>query len=513
MLKKTQQGVEVVGVSKSYGAVRALRGVDFSVSRGEVRALLGKNGAGKSTLIRILAGAEVPDEGSVRMRGVELGRGQGIRNSVALGVRTVYQELSLIPQMTVAENLFMGEWPNAFGVLRASEMLARCKAVLRDFGIEVDPRAKVAELSIAEQQLVEIARAVISEPELLILDEPTSSLGSGEVDLVLSTVKTVSQRGVGVIYVSHRLAEIRRIADSVTVLRDGVVVANTTADQTSPEELATAMIGKSSGERAFDTGPKRDNTVAIDVRNLTVGGKFRDVSFEVREGEVLGIAGLLGSGRSELLQALAGLRGVSGGQIVIFGVKTENQGRRVTRRLGVGFTSEDRKTDGIIPDRGLDENLVMAAWRKVSRFGIVNSVKLRMASEKLIGELSVNTDSTSAPIRTLSGGNQQKVVIGRQLHADSRVLLLDEPTRGVDIEAKSQIYTLLRGLAREGRAVVFVSSEIEELPLVADRVLVLAGGRLVEELHAPNFDTAQLLVSAMSEPQTPLREDAGTNEG
>lgn len=492
---------EVSGISKSYGAVEALKGVDFSISRGEVRALLGKNGAGKSTLIRVLAGVEEPDAGTLRINGQAL-QGSGVRSANSLGVRTVYQELSLISEMTVAENIFMGQWPNRFGVMKLSEIFDKCEKVLSEFGLDISPRARISELSIAQRQLVEIARAVSSNPSLLILDEPTSSLGSGEVELVLSIVKAISERGVAVIYVSHRLAEIRKIADTVTVIRDGMIAANLSIEEASPSEIAKSMLGKISEERASDMSPKPGNEIAMSVDELRVGSKVQGVSLDIRAGEVLGLAGLLGSGRTELLQALAGLTRVSSGSVTTFGVPTQNRGRRLTRRLGVGYTSEDRKSDGIVAERGIDENLVMSDWGKVSSLGVISNTQLTRMSQKLIDDLNIRAESTKVLIKNLSGGNQQKVVIGRQLHVGSRILLLDEPTRGVDIEAKSQIYGLLRTLAANGDAVVFVSSEIEELALVADRVIVLSGGAVVGTFEAPDFDTEKLLVAAMAEPDS-----------
>lgn len=498
MHKSQEQVAEVLAVRKAYGAVQALSGVDFSISRGEVRALLGKNGAGKSTLIRILAGVEEPDAGSLRINGKEL-QGSGVRTAKSLGVRTVYQELSLIPEMSVAENLFMGRWPSSFGVLKQKEILRQCEEVLGDFGLEINPRLPISELSLAQQQLVEIARAVSSKPSLLILDEPTSSLGSNEVDLVLSTVKSISAKGVAVIYVSHRLSEIKKIADSVTVMRDGLIAANLGMEDATPTEIAKTMLGKLSQTSKSNTRPQPNNKVAIELSQVSIDNKLSGVSFDIRAGEVLGIAGLLGSGRTELLQAVAGIRRISGGKIVTLGVETQNRGRKATRRLGVGYTSEDRKTDGIIAERGVDDNLVMAGWKKVSRFGVILKSSLRNSSERIIYDLDIKSSSTKELIKNLSGGNQQKVVIGRQLHVDSQILLLDEPTRGVDIEAKSQIYSLLRNLASKGKAVVFVSSEIEELPLVADRVIVLSGGAVVATYEAPEFETETLLVSAMTE--------------
>lgn len=489
--------VQARGVSKSYGAVKALQDVDFSISRGEVRALLGKNGAGKSTLIRMFAGVESPDRGTIHVQGRDMAN-PSIHAAKALGIQTVYQELSLIPHMTVAENLFMGSWPRSRGVIRRADMLKQSRAMLESFDLDLDPRTPVSELSIAEQQLVEIARAVNSSPSLLILDEPTSSLSSREVDRVLNTVTRISNAGVAVIYVSHRLAEIRRIADSATIMRDGRVIDTRPLNDVSTEEVARAMIGDAESHPPILNYSQEDRPLAVSVRDITVAPKLTGISFEIRSGEVLGIAGLLGSGRTELLQAIAGARPVDSGEIVVFGGAMQNKGSRSTGRLGVGMTPEDRKVDGIIPELGVDENLAMSSWRKVSSLGIIRRRRLTDAAQHLIRALSVRTGSTRTPMRNLSGGNQQKIVIGRLLHASSRVLLLDEPTRGVDVEAKNQIYGLLRRIAQEGAAVVFVSSEIEELHLVSDRVLVLNDGRVTAEYRAPGIDTERLLVAAMA---------------
>ena len=486
----------LTGVSKRYGAVQALDDVTFSVGRGEVRALLGKNGAGKSTLIRMLAGAENPDGGIVELSGTVMERGS-VQRAFQLGVRTVYQDLSLIPQMTVAENLFMGAWPNRAGVVDGRRMRALARQALDRLELDVDLGTPVEELPIADQQLVEIARAVNDEPSLLILDEPTSSLSSTEVDRVMATVQRIKQDGVAVIYVSHRLDEIRRIADSATIIRDGRIVATSPVAGLSTADVVRMMLGSSEGAEALLSEPASPGATLIAVRNVRFEPKLVDVSLDVRAGEVLGIAGLLGSGRTELLQVMAGLQKPDSGSVTVEGERIEGRGLRRALKAGIGITPEDRRTDGIVPFLGVDENVVLTDWSSVSQAGVVRRPKLVRAVQLVIDSMSIKVADQRDSVSTLSGGNQQKVVIGRWLHAGSRALLLDEPTRGVDVEAKAQIYALLRTLAALGKAVVFVSSEIEELSLVCDRVLVLAGGRVVAEHMAPGIKTHELLMAAM----------------
>jgi sugar transport system ATP-binding protein len=491
----------IENVSKRYGGVQALAHVSFSIGRGEVRALLGKNGAGKSTVIRLLCGVEAPDEGVVTLGGTHLDR-PSVRLAQQLGVRAVYQELSLIPYMTVAENLFMGKWPKRRGQIDQHSMLAESEAALSRLGLRLDPRRPVSELSIADQQMVEIARALAEEPALLILDEPTSSLGASEVDRVLQAVDTVRSSGVAVIYVSHRLAEIRRIADAATIMRDGHVINTVPMAGTSTRDVVEMMIGDLSQENPLVAGTPEPGPVAMTVRALTLEPKLEDVTFDVREGEVLGIAGVLGSGRTELLQIMAGLRTPDSGEVKLNGRQIEGRGLAHGKRHGIGLTPEDRKNDGIFPELGVDENLVISDWGPVSSLGLISPSRLQSAARRAMESMSVQARNPRTPIGNLSGGNQQKAVIGRWLHAGSRLLLLDEPTRGVDVQAKAQIYELLRKLAESGASVVFVSSEIDELNLVCDRAIVLAEGRIVAEQQAPNIETDTLLLAAVGEHDT-----------
>lgn len=490
---------DVRGASKSYLAVRALTPTDFSVAPGEVRALLGKNGAGKSTMIRLLSGAETPDTGVVTIGGTDLGTG-GIEQARRLGVRTVYQELSLIGSMSIAENMFMGRWPRNRVGIDFALMERETRRALARLGLDLDPATLVGELGIADQQLVEIARALREDLKLLILDEPTSSLASGEVDRVLEVVQQLSSEGVAVIYVSHRLNEIRRIASSASVMRDGTIVDTRPLADLSTADVVELMLGDTASETPpISAAPSGDGEVLARVRGLDVAPKVQGVDLDLRAGEVLGIAGVLGSGRTEILQAIAGIVSPDAGTVTIDGRDIAGGGIARALAAGVGLTPENRKEDGIFPDLGIDENIVVSDWRSVAKGGVLSMAGIDRAAHRQIGRMSIKTASAHSEISTLSGGNQQKAVIGRWLHADSRILLLDEPTRGVDVEAKAQIYALVRELAADGRSVVFVSSEVEELPAVCDRVVILRGGRIVDEVTAPDILSDSLLAAAMAD--------------
>jgi len=493
----TQPAAEVRGATKTYGGVHALVGVDFSVEPSEVRALLGKNGAGKSTLIRLLSGAESPDSGRVWIGGVEMERST-VQEAHRLGVRTVYQELTLIPGMTVAENLFMARWPGR-GRIDHRRMERDAREALDRIGLRIDPRSLVGQLSIADRQLVEIARAVHDDPRLLILDEPTSSLAAAEVDRVVQAVATIQKAGVAVIFVSHRVPEIRRVASSATVMRDGRKVGDLELAATSTVEMVDLMLGETSQETERVAKPLTPGPVLAEVRGLDVEPKLHEVDLDIRAGEVLGIAGVLGSGRTELLQVIAGLRAADAGTVHIEGTRIDGRGLHRALSLGVGLTPEDRKNDGIVPEMGMDENLVLSDLGSVSTSGVLSKAKVSTAAREAMETMSIKTSSPHLAVGSLSGGNQQKVVIGRWIHAGSRLLLLDEPTRGVDVRAKAQIYALVRRLATQGKAVVFVSSEMEELNLVCDRVVVLNHGRITAEHHAPDIETDQLLLAAIAE--------------
>ena len=499
MMTVDEPVAEVRNASKSYGSVAALTDVSFRIQPGEVRALLGKNGAGKSTLIRLLSGAESPESGEVLLAGEVLGT-NGVDAAHRLGVRTVYQELSLIGNMTIAENMFMGRWPSSFGSLSYRRMHSETKKALAKLGLKIDPRRVVDDLSVADQQMVEIARAINDRPRLLILDEPTSSLAAAEVERVLRTVQTIAASGVAVIYVSHRLSEIRQVAEAASIMRDGRLIDTRSLADVDTREVVHMMIGNAVAEVAtVQAGSREAAAPVIEVEDVHAEPYLHGVSLTLHDGEVLGIAGVLGSGRSELLQIINGIARPERGTVRVRGVDLTRRGHRAVMRHGVGMTPESRKRDGIFPQLGVDENMLVSDWHSVSSGGFMSPSKIAAAARQLIARLHIKTASSRAEIDTLSGGNQQKAVIGRWLHAQSSILLLDEPTRGVDVEAKAQIYTLVRELAAGGKSVIFVSSEIEELPSVCDRVVVLRGGRIVEEHFAPHINVDAVLTSAIAE--------------
>lgn len=489
----------IIGCTRQYPGVLALDNADFEVAPGEVRALLGKNGAGKSTLIRMLTGAEIPDSGQVLIDGDELSSAASGRAQEAFekGVRVVYQELSLVPGMTLAENLFLGRWPRKTGVIQYAAMEAQAAEAMARLGLDLPPDRLVSGLSPAERQLLEIARALLGHPKLVILDEPTSSLAAAEAEKVMAAVTRVASQGIAVIYVSHRMNEIRQIAHSATIMRDGKIIDTVDIKNADTQEIVRLMLG-SEASQAAALEDRSSSEIVLEVRDLALAPKLSSISFSLRKGEVLGIAGLLGSGRTELLQAIMGVRRFDGGDVLADGKSVKSAGYKQMVSNGFGYTPESRKEEGIVPLLGVDENTLSTNFAGVTNKGVLSASRMAEATRAIIDRLHIKTARTDTPIGTLSGGNQQKVVIGRWVYAGSRILLLDEPTRGVDIEAKAQIYAIIRQLAAEGRSVLFVSSEIEELPLVCDRVLVLRDGRLQEEFKSPNINQDTLMAACIT---------------
>ena len=484
---------------KRYPGVLALDRVNFEIRAGEVRALLGKNGAGKSTLIRMLSGAEAPDSGEVFLDGRRLeqpGQSRTVE-AAGLGVRAVYQELSLVPGMSVVENMFLGRWPRHGGVLDHALMRRQADVALQRLGLDLDPDTEVAGLSPARRQLVEIARVLLGQPKLVILDEPTSSLAAAEVEALFRAVRVLAAAGIAIIYVSHRMAEIREIAAAATVMRDGRIVGTMPVAGVATTDIVRLMLGHDEHHEQQLQG-SAVGPVVLEARDIVLPPKLRGVYLRLRRGEVLGIAGLLGSGRSELLKAMAGLAAPISGTILIDGKPVRQARFRDMVRRGIGVTPESRKEEGIIPLLGVDENIVATNFDKVERGGVLSWQRIAEATRDIIARLEIMAGRTSTPLNTLSGGNQQKVVIGRWVYAGARILLFDEPTRGVDVEAKTQIYAIIRKLAAGEKSVIFVSSEVEELPKVCDRVLVLRDGRIVDEFTAPRIDAEELLASCIA---------------
>lgn len=494
--------LECTSLSKTYGPVKALVDVDLAVRAGEVRALLGKNGAGKSTLVNLISGAQHQDEGpgSIHLDGEEV-RWANPREARAGGIAVVHQELSLVPGLSVAENITLGRWPRARGgFIDARALEDDARRAINMLGEPMPLWVEAGSLSLAKQQLVEIAKALLDEPRVLILDEPTSALHAREADALLALTRRLAQQGVAVIYVSHRMSEIPRVADTLTVLRDGRHVQTIGVKEANAEKVAALIAGEESGDVATsDRRDHRGSRRVLSVRELSIAGILSSVSFDLHHGEVLGIAGLLGSGRTELLESIYGLRGDGQGAVLVDGKTVAHRKPRTMLARGVGFTPEDRRGAGIVPLLGVGENVLLSArGRVLPRIWINTGLETKLAGD-IFSKLSIKTSSGAQEIATLSGGNQQKAVIGRLLAANMSVLMLDEPTRGIDVHAKAQIYRLMRTLASSGVAMIFISSELEELSEVCDRVLVLRQGRIADEVMGPDLTTEKLLALAMKE--------------
>lgn len=492
--------LELTQISKQYPGVVALDHVDFSLEKGEVRALLGKNGAGKSTLVKILSGAVHPDSGEIRIDG-QLVTIASPKDAFQRGICTVYQEMSLVPGLTVAENILLGRWPRrnllALSVINRKAIRPIAKAALDQLEVSLDLDEQVSRLSVAQQQLVEIAKAISFDPRVLVLDEPTSALASQEVAILHKVVRRLAQQGHAIIYVTHRLQEIPHVADNVTVLRDGQLIGTITAAEATPARIAHMMIGADWQRTVWGAGGE-PGEVKLAVKNLNRKGLLNDVSFEVRGGEVLGIAGLLGSGRTELLRAIFGLDKLDSGEVFVKEKRVQPTPIAM-KANGLALTPEDRKRQGLVLGFSVQDNLTLASLNRFSVQGILQPGRGAEMAREMVKSMDIKTPSLGVATRTLSGGNQQKVVVGNWLNTLPEVLLMDEPTRGIDIQAKEQIFSLVRDLAHRGLAVVFISSEIEEVLDVADRILVMNQGRITGEVNPDDIDLERLLAMVMEE--------------
>jgi L-arabinose transport system ATP-binding protein len=490
--------LRIRGVSKAFPNVQALDDISLDVRPGEVLAFLGENGAGKSTLLKILNGDYQPDAGTLTMDGQEL-RFSGPREARAAGIRVIYQEPEIIPGVDVAENIYAGELPRRGLFVDRRELNERVRRDLVEYGFEgVLPRNRMGdELSSAQRQLVEIMRAVKSRMRVLALDEPTSSLTDEEVERLFALVRRLRSEGVAIIYVSHRLQEILRLADRVAILRDGRLVLVKQASELTEDEIVRNMVGRDLGE-VFKRRPAATDRVVLRATDIR-SDYHRGVSFEIRAGEIVGFAGLIGAGRSELAKVLFGeLPMISGG--------VEVDGRPVTIRQpvdaighGVGFAPEDRKREGLVLIRSVLENTTLAILRRLCRFRIIQRRLERRVAADFVSRLNVRTPSLDQEVGKLSGGNQQKVVLARWLAARPKVLILDEPTRGIDVGAKAEIYRLIDQLANDGLGIMFISSELPEILGMSDRIYVMQGGRITGELPGPGTTEEQVLALAMHE--------------
>jgi ABC-type sugar transport system ATPase subunit len=486
--------LEMRGITRSFPGVRALDMVNLRVEASSVHALIGKNGAGKSTLIKILSGVIRPDAGDILMDGGSRHFGSPAA-AMSAGVAVVHQELSLVQGLSVAENLFLGRWLRRGGRVDWAAMRAASRAVFTRLDPSIDPDIEVGLLGIAQQQLVEIAKAILREPRVLVLDEPTSALSEADAERLLAIVRDLAEGGVGVVYISHRLAEIEAIADQVTVLRDGRTVGSSPMAALDRPTIVHMMLGEELGS-AHETLPAVESEIALQVAHLQRGNALRDVSFTLRRGEILGIAGLVGAGRSELVRAIFGADRLDSGSVVVEGREISRPSPRRMRNLGVAFLPEDRKRQALFLDLSVRENLVLAVLKHLRERLFISRDKERSLVARLIADLQIAAASSDVAVRTLSGGNQQKIVMGKWLAIEPKVLLLDEPTRGIDVQAKAQIFRILGELAKNGLAVIFISSEIEEVLLVSHRVLTMARGRIIADEPTHEADLSRIMLSA-----------------
>jgi ribose transport system ATP-binding protein len=469
------------GISKAFPGVQALSDVSFDLRPGEIHALVGENGAGKSTLMKILTGAIPRDAGTISLRGqpVEIA---GPRSALALGISIIHQELTLIPYLTVAQNIYLGREPRGLllGTVDWRELNRQAGALLGRLGLDIAPATLVSELSIAQRQMVEVAKALSLNASIIAMDEPTSALSDREVAALFDFMRQLRGQGVGLIYISHRLAEVFEVADRVTVLRDGQLVGSAPIGELTEAKIINWMVGRELGEMYPKTATPQPD-VALKVQGLSRGDDLREVSFELHRGEILGLAGLVGAGRTFVVRALFGADPVDAGEIWLDGRRVEIRSPQQAIRLGVGFVPEDRKAQGLFLGMALRNNITVTILDVLSRLGVIHRGRRESLARRYVEELGIRTPGLGQRVRNLSGGNQQKVVIARWLTLHPKVLLLDEPTRGIDVGAKAEIHALMSELAAQGVGILMISSELPEVLGVSDRILVMREGQIVGE--------------------------------
>lgn len=482
------------GIVKEFSGVRVLDGVSFQLSRGSVHALMGENGAGKSTLMKILCGIYPATEGEIFMDG-KVAEIHSPIDAKRLGIAMIHQELSAFHELTVAANMFMNREYKRFGLLDEARMNRAAAEILADLNINIDPRVKMRSLSVAEMQLVEIAKAVSTDAEIIIMDEPTSALTEAEVANLYDTVRDLKSRGKAIVYISHKIEEIFAIADEITVLRDGEFVSHDKIAAFDHDKLISLMVGRTLDQQFHKT--KHDfGKVLLRVENLSRSGEFKDVSFEVHAGEVLGFAGLIGAGRTEVVETVFGLQRADGGEIYVEGERVSIRSPGDAIRYGLALVSEDRKNVGLNLVGSVKENITMANLEKYCKFGVISSGSEKRACDDLIEMLSVKTHSRDTLVNALSGGNQQKVILARWMSTRPKILILDEPTKGIDVGAKAEIYRLIDEFAAEGGCVIMVSSEMPEILGMSDRIAVMHEGDLVAVFDRGEATQEKLLTAA-----------------
>lgn len=488
----------VEGVSKAFPGVKALDDVSFEVRPGTVHALCGENGAGKSTLMKIINGIYQPDSGSIRVRGEEV----RVRNPIearAHGIAMIAQELNYVPDMTIAESFFVGRLPLRFGKVDWRRIRGEARRILKEEGLDFSINRRLGTLTVSEIQTLEIVKAVYHSADILIMDEPTSAIAHKEVESLFAKIRNLRAQGKSIIYISHKMDEVFELADDISVLRDGTVVSSQRADQISPSKVIAEMVGRDLDHQSYPKEKVEIGETVFKATGLAAEHMFEDVDLEIKAGEIVGLAGLIGAGRSEVIRAVFGLDKLDRGEIEIDTVPVKISNPTQAIKLGVAMLSEDRRLVGIVPQLSIMKNATLASLKKVIRRGFTHSRQEEQLVSEYFAKMNVKAPSLHTRIANLSGGNQQKVLLARWLIANPKVMLLDEPTRGIDIGAKFEIYKIMTELARQGRGILMISSELPELIGMCDRIYVMSAGRLTAELTRDQFSQETILKYAMNE--------------
>ena len=488
--------VKMQGISKRYPGVLALDDAKFELNSGEVHALVGENGAGKSTLVKILSGIAKQDSGHIYLTGKEINL-NGPRSAQDLGISIIHQELNLMPDLTIAQNIFIGREPRKFNFwLKDKELAAEAKKLFQELHLNLDPNRKVEGLSVAQQQMVEIVKALSFNSKVLIMDEPTAALTNNEIDELFRIIRGLKNKGVGIVHISHRLEELKQISDRITVMRDGKFVETLNTQEATVEKIISLMVGRTIFQEAPHIPNTQKQPIVLEVKNLNNGRFVQDVSFKLHKGEILGFAGLVGAGRTEVLRTIFGADKLISGEILVHGKKVKINKPQDAVKFGLGYLSEDRKLLALALPLDIESNIVLGVYRRFAKFGWTNARRIKVAAEKQVKNLAIRTPSTTQRVGNLSGGNQQKVAIGKWLTADSEIIIFDEPTRGIDVGAKSEIYKLMNELIDNGKSIVMISSELPEILRMSHRIVVMCEGKITGELTSSEANQESIMALA-----------------
>jgi ribose transport system ATP-binding protein len=502
--------VVMEGIEKSFPGVHALSQCKFDLRPSEVHALVGENGAGKSTLMKVLAGIYKPDAGRIVYKGKEV-EVPNPRAAQHLGISMIHQELNLMPHLTVAQNIFIGREPrrNVRFMLDEKAINARAEQVFELMRLKLDPRAKVSSLTVAKQQMVEIAKALSFNSEVLIMDEPTAALTDAEIDELFRIIRDLRAKGVGVVHISHRLEELKQISDRITVMRDGKYIDTVETPESTIDQIISMMVGRTIFEATPEVPEQPSEEVVLEVKNLNRGSVIKGVSFQLKKGEILGFSGLVGAGRTEVARAVFGADPIDSGEVFVRGSKVHIGSPSDAVSHGIGYLSEDRKRYGLALGMDVADNTVLASFRKfINKIGWVRFAQIQASAQQMVAALAIKTPGLQQKVKNLSGGNQQKVIIGKWLTADTSILIFDEPTRGIDVGAKSEIYHLLNDLAQQGKSIIMISSELPEILRMSHRVVVMCEGRITGELNIAEATQEKIMQFATQRGEALLADQA-----